>query len=255
MKNNQATTCSQPPSVLIQEMASLSAQPVQVEFNAFISELKQRFGNSLDAILLYGSCLHTTDLAEGVADFYVLVDDYRNAYSERYLRVFNRFIPPNVFYLETNYQGKIYRSKYAVLTTSHFEKGTQHWFHPYLWARFAQPSRILYARNDIIRTRVNTALAQSVIKFLRTTLLAQPENTLSVEAIWTNGLMLTYAAELRTEKRTRAQKLTQLSLDEYAHLTEAALAVLEAIIVKTDSQSSYHIHSSPLKYKIARFQW
>lgn len=255
MNNNQTTTRSQPPSTLIQQMASLSAQPVQIEFNAFVSELKQRFGNSLDAILLYGSCLHTTDLAEGVADFYVLVDDYNNAYSERYLRVFNRFIPPNVFYLETHYQGKIYRSKYAVLTSSHFEKGTQHWFHPYLWARFAQPSRILYARDDIIRQRINTALAQSVIKFLRATLLAQPEKTLSVEAIWTNGLMLTYAAELRTEKRTRPQKLTHLSLDEYEHLTEAALPALEEIIVKVDSQSSYHVHSSPIKFRIAKFQW
>lgn len=255
MMNKNGMKPSQLPPALIEEMAILSDQAVSSEFDAFVSVLKQRFGDSLDAILLYGSCLHTTDLAEGVADFYVLVDDYQNAYAEHYLRFFNRILPPNVFYLEVNYQEKTYRSKYAVLTTNHFEKGSSDWFHPYLWARFAQPSRILYARDEIIRQRINTALAQSVVKFLKTTLLAQSENTLSVEAIWTNGLTLTYAAELRTEKQTRAQKLTQLSLSEYTRLTAAALPALETILEKSESQQSYHIHSTRFKNNLTKFQW
>lgn len=255
MATKYTIASTQPPFALIQEMAILSAQTVPIEFDAFVSEIRQRFGDSLDAILLYGSCLHTTDLAEGVADFYVLVNDYHNAYSEHLLRFFNRFLPPNVFYLEVNYQNKIYRSKYAVLTTSHFEKGTNDWFHPYLWARFAQPSRILYVRDDMIRQRINVALAQSVVKFLKTTLLAQSKNILSVEAIWTNGLMLTYAAELRTEKRTRAQKLTQLSLDEYTRLTAAAFPALQDIMEKSESQNSYLIHLTRFRNNLARFQW
>lgn len=255
MTSQHAIEPSQPPLALIQEMAILSAQTVPIEFDTFVSVLKQRFGDSLDAILLYGSCLHASNLTEGVADFYVLVNSYHNAYPEHYLRFFNRFLPPNVFYLEVIHQEKIYRSKYAVLTTSHFEKGSNDWFHPYIWARFAQPSRILYARDEIIRQRINTALAQSVVKFLRTTLLAQSENTLSVEAIWTNGLMLTYAAELRTEKRTRAQKLTQLGLDEYTRLTAAALPALETILEKSESQYSYYICSTRFKNNLARFQW
>lgn len=255
MTTKHAIESSEPPFALIQEMAIISAQTVPTEFDSFVSVLKQRFGDSLDAILLYGSCLHTTDLAEGVADFYVLVNDYHNAYPENYLRFFNRILPPNVFYLEINHQDKIYRSKYAVLTTSHFEKGTSDWFHPYLWARFAQPSRILYARDKIIRQRINAALAQSVVKFLKTTLLAYSENTLNVEAIWTNGLMLTYAAELRTEKQTRAHKLTQLSLDEYTRLTAAALPALQDIMEKSESQDSYHIHPTQFTNNLTRFQW
>ncbi len=253
--NETSMKSPQLPPALIEEMAVLSAQAVSIEFDAFVSALKQRFGDSLDAILLYGSCLHTTDLAEGVADFYVLVDDYQNAYAEHYLRFFNRVLPPNVFYLEVNYQEKIYRSKYAVLTTSHFEKAASDWFHPYIWARFAQPSRILSARDKIIRQRINTALAQSVVKFLRTTLSAQPENTLPVEAIWTNGLMLTYAAELRTEKQTRAQKLTQLSLNDYTRLTAAALPALQDMMERSESQHCYHIHSTRFKNNLTKFQW
>ena len=51
-----------------------------------------------------------------------------------------------------------------------FEQGTQHWFHPYLWARFAQPSRLLYARDETIRPRVNQALAHAVVTFLKSSL-------------------------------------------------------------------------------------
>ena len=72
MTTKHAIESSEPPFALIQEMAIISAQTVPTEFDAFVSVLKQRFEDSLDAILLYGSCLHTTDLAEGVADFYVL---------------------------------------------------------------------------------------------------------------------------------------------------------------------------------------
>jgi hypothetical protein len=48
----------------------------------------------------------------------------------------------------------------------------------------------------------------------------------TAEEIWTKGLSLTYAAELRTERETRAHQLTQLNLEDYTRLTAQAMPML-----------------------------
>ena len=74
------------PDDLEAEMASLSSKTVSPDFLVFVEALKARFESSLDAVLLYGSCLRAHEIGEGVADFYVVVDSYDKAYPERYLR-------------------------------------------------------------------------------------------------------------------------------------------------------------------------
>ncbi|MEE8327192.1 MAG: hypothetical protein V3R32_00170, partial [Nitrosomonadaceae bacterium] len=157
---------------------------------------------------------------------------YSNAYQEHYLRYFNTWLPPNVFYLEVSAQNRIFRAKYAVISMAEFEKGNQYWFHSYLWARFAQPVRLLYARDEIIRQRIYNSLAHAVVAFLRPTIEALGSCVVTVEEIWVKGLTLTYAAELRPERESRARQLTKLNLDEYRHLTECALPSLVGILEK-----------------------
>ncbi|SDW54068.1 hypothetical protein [Nitrosomonas communis] len=254
MKKNKSLHTEQPPAPLVEIIASQNAQTVSPDFEYLTEALKQRFADSLDAIILYGSCLHTSNLSEGIADFHVLVNDYRNAYAKRYLAYLNAWLPPNVFYSEVNQQEKIFRAKYAVFSTADFEYGNRHWFHPYLWARFAQPARLLYARDDFIRQRVNVAMAQAVVKFLKSSLLALEAHALNTEEIWTQGLMLTYAAELRAERATRARHLAQLSLNHYERLTAAALPALNGLLtVQTDGP--YYCQATPSDNRRARLYW
>ena len=214
------------PDKLEAEMAALSSKPVSPDFLLFVDALKARFESSLDAVLLYGSCLRSHEVGEGVADFYVVVDGYDKAYPEHYLRHLNAWLPPNVFYLEVSRQEQKFRAKYAVVSMADFERGTRQWFHPYLWARFAQPSRLLYARDNVIRQRIHHALANAVMTFLNSTLPALDSGVVDAEAIWINGLAHTYAAELRPERETRARQLVQLNLHEYARLTACAAPAL-----------------------------
>lgn len=255
MKKNKLPPAEQIPAQLVEIIASQNAQTVSPDFDYLVETIKQHFGSSLDAVILYGSCLHTSNLAEGIADFYVLVDDYRDVYKEqRYLASLNAWLPPNVFYLEVTHREKIFRAKYAVVTTADFEYGNQFWFHPYLWARFAQPARLLYARDDAIRQRVNVAMAQAVVKFLKSSLLTLEAHALAVEEIWTQGLMLTYAAELRAERETRARHLTQLSLDSYTRLTVAALPALNGLLMLQPA-GQYTCHATPSDNRRAHFHW
>jgi hypothetical protein len=224
----------QVPDDLVAEMASLSSKSVSADFIILVEALKSRFGSSLDAVLLYGSCLRSHEIGDGVVDFYAIVNSYSKAYPERYLGYLNAWLAPNVFYLEVspceNKQEKKFRAKYAVVSMADFEQGTWRWFHPYLWARFAQPSRLLYVRDETIRKRIYNALAHAVMTFLKVSLPMLDSSVVNAEAIWINGLTQTYAAELRPERATRAQQLAQINLDDYTRLTVHAAPALTGML-------------------------
>lgn len=226
MANHALASEQQLPDSLVAEVALLCSQAVPTDFSILVAELELRFGSSLDAVILYGSCLRSQEAAEGVVDFYVVVDSYSNAYRENYLRYLNAWLAPNVFYLEASGQEKKFRAKYAVVSMADFERGTRYWFHSYLWARFAQPTRLLYVRDEVTRQRVYNALAHAVVTFLRCSIPALGSCVVDAEEIWSKGLALTYAAELRPERETRARLLTQLNLDDYTRLTAHAVPAL-----------------------------
>jgi hypothetical protein len=255
MADTQAKPDQQLPDDLISDMAELSSLPVSPDFFILVEALKLRFGSSLEGVLLYGSCLRSHEIAEGVVDFYVIVNSYSSAYPERYLGYLNSWLPPNVFYLEESREEKKFRAKYAVVSMEDFEQGTWKWFHPYLWARFAQPTRLLYAHDDVVRRRINRALAHAVVTFLRSSLPTLNTSTVNAEAIWTNGLSHTYAAELRPERAGRAQQLAQFNVDEYARLTTHALPALGGKLeMLTDGNYRYLIDAADRRHSL-RLWW
>lgn len=222
-----STQSASPPAQLLAEVTAQSSRVAAPEFTLLAGELQSRFGEALDAVVLYGSCLHTHNPAEGVVDLYAIVDDYRNAYGKRRLQLLNAWLPPNVFYMEIESDETVLRCKYAVLSRRDFVQGCRDWFHSYIWARFAQPVRVLYARDEATRNRVNRSLAEAVITFLDATLPMLGTRDIDAEEIWARGLALTYAAELRPERKGRERKLTHLNLGDYSRLTSAAVPALE----------------------------
>ena len=256
MTNNPITaSAAQLPVRLINEVAWESNKAVSPDLVPLVDALVMRFGASLDAVILYGSCLHSAiSLDEGIVDLYVIVDSYYKAYPERYLANLNSWLAPNVFYLEVAHQGRTLRAKYAVISTSDFARGAQFWFHPYIWARFAQPSRLLYCRDDSVRERIYAALAHSVVTFLKSGVPTLEANILDVEEIWTRCLMLTYAAELRAERETRARHLAQANLSAFTRLTEVAAPMLIGILEKQEN-GKYRCLTNPKTQRQALWRW
>lgn len=255
MNDIRLTPPAQLPEELISEVATECGQSVSPDFVPLIESLKTRFGESLDAVLLYGSCLHSAcSLDEGIVDLYAIVGDYGTAYPKRYLGLLNAWLPPNVFYIEVMHQGRILRAKYAVLSLSDFEHGATIWFHSYIWARFAQPSRLLFVRDSCSQQRIHEAIALSVITFLKSGVPALEDETLNVEDIWTRCLMLTYAAELRAEKETRARHLAQANLAAFVRLTEAAYPLLTSVLEKQEA-GYYRCLTDPIKRRKALGRW
>lgn len=218
------------PAPLLAQIAAQCARPFPPLFAPLGAVMQKRFGMALEAIILYGSCLRGVTAEDGVVDLYVLVSDYRAAYAEYPLRFLNRLLPPNVYYAEVEGKSGPIRVKYAVISMDDFAAGTSRWFHPYLWARFAQPVRLMYTAGEAARATVHEALARAVLTFLKNVLPVMESAEFSIESVWTTGLTRTYQAELRPERDAQAGTLVQRDRDDYSRLTQGALPALSHLV-------------------------
>ena len=224
-----------------QQLTDLLAERTPLTFSSGLLALRdallKQHNDAVDAMLFYGSCLRSGDALDGLVDIYLVVDSYRNAYRKPLPALFNRLLPPNVYYLEVKVNGNRVRTKYAVISLRDLERGTSmRWFHSYLWGRFSQPCGLLYSRNGETGQRVQRALAQAVLTFLTRTLPALPEQ-LNSEAIWQQGLALSYQAELRAEKPERANHLYDYWQDHYDVVTSLAMDELPFNVTREQRRS------------------
>lgn len=159
------------------------------------NHLIERFGQSVLAVLLYGSCRQTKDLSEGLVDLCVIVDSYRSAQPKLFDRLTNQLLPPNVYFLQT----ASLRCKYIVISKTQFEKKlSSRWDH-YFWARFSQPFTVLYTQTLLVKDDLVRAQQKAIMTFYRdlVSLEGLPSDALE---FWAWGLRKTYACELRPEK-------------------------------------------------------
>jgi hypothetical protein len=214
------------PNRLIPLICEQTARPAPTGLEALCAEIIARHDDAIAAILFYGSCFRKGDAFDGLVDLYVLVDDYRAAYRRPLHAVFNKLLPPNVYYLEVPYNGQTLRAKYTVISVADFQHGTSlDWFHSYIWGRFAQPAGILHVRDAQVAETVHAALAQSVVTFLSRALPLVPEQ-FDARDIWHQGLLYSYRSELRAERPDKLVRLFDAAPQHYEQMTEAALEFL-----------------------------
>ncbi|WP_449104070.1 hypothetical protein [Pseudomonas veronii] len=219
-----------PPSGLLATMAQTCALPVADELQALVRVLRTRFGDSLSGLLFYGSCLRSGEPSQGLVDLYVLVDDYASVRTTLLASLADQWLPPTVFLLKTaTPDGRILRAKCALISMKDFEEGTSHWYQSYLWARFCQPSRLVYYRNVAVRDRLHAAVANAVIRMISETLAAQDPIFSSV-AFWERAFSLTYGTELRPEKASRPAEIVSHNADYYAQVTCDAAGSIAGLV-------------------------
>jgi len=240
-------------------MSNLSATAVAPEspaLAALITELQSQYGEALNAVLLYGSCLRSGDLYDGLVDLYLVVDSYREIYSRRSLALANHLLPPNVFYIEVPEGEKTVRCKYAILSSLDFNQGVQHWFQSYIWGRFTQPTAIAWCRDEESRLRVEENFQLATITFLSNALPALP-TTGSVRELWRDGLQLSYHTELRAEKIGRTTELTDSAIDHYVALTKVVAELLPfGLQVEGEGvDATYQTTMADNERRRARFSW
>ena len=64
---------------------------------AFVKNLQDTYSTSLMAVVFYGSCMRARQYEDAVLDFYVIVDSYRNAYTNKMDCVVKQIIAAKCF--------------------------------------------------------------------------------------------------------------------------------------------------------------
>jgi hypothetical protein len=213
-----------PRAELTRLIAQELAEPVALAVLAMADAVRARHPKAALGILFYGSCLRRPEslLADSLLDFYLLVDDYKSAYGGALTALANRILPPNVFYLEAQYDGSTLRCKYAVISLAQFQAGmSRATDNVSLWARFSQQSRLVWARDPRIAQAVAGACVEAALTMLGNAVPLVPKDA-SAEAIWQRAFEETYRAELRSEGSARAVELVSADVERYRHV--AALA-------------------------------
>ena len=244
------------PEKLLELLTTQTTQEITPAISALVDAARNNHGDSVRAVLFYGSCLRSGDVDDGLADLYLLVDDYRAAFESRTQAFFNQLLPPNVFYLEVPFQGRTLRAKYAVLTLADFRNGTENWFHSYLWGRFAQKCGLIYSHSEQTTMEVMESLACAVTTFISRAL-PQMESPFSARDLWARGLSLSYRSELRTEQADGAARLFDSDPDYYQELTRAALEN-PRFRVTTNADAtpcSYQVITSEKNRKVSNIAW
>jgi hypothetical protein len=234
-------------------------RPVPPSIKALAQELLARYGDAVRAILFYGSCFRNGCDDEGIVDLYLLVDEYRHAYSRPFHAFLNQLLPPNVFYHKILYKEDIIRAKYTVFSFKDFQQGTsKRWFHSYLWGRLAQPMGIVYAADTQDAERICAAMANSVITFISRVLPSMPSR-FTCRELWCKGLELTYSTELRAERRNKLVALFDFAPQYYEQLTHIAMNMVPFSVVETSEKKALetaYMASIPARVRLAnRVAW
>ena len=203
-------------------VAAELAEPVEPQVAAMAAAIAARYPGAARAVLFYGSCLRERQLEGLMLDFYLIVSDYRATYGKSWLAAANRLIPPNVFPFE--HEGLA--AKYAVLSEADFARECSLDARSVsVWARFAQPSRLVWAADETARARVADSVAEGPLTlFALTRPTMAPDAAQDPLAVFHAGFALTYGAELRAERREKPGSIVEADPERYRRLGEAVIA-------------------------------
>jgi len=198
------------------------SQPVDPRVAEMAAAIASKHGEASRAVLFYGSCLRQKQLDGLMLDFYLIVSDYRAAYGKRWLAAANRLVPPNVFPIQ---HGGL-AAKYAVLSEADFHRlNGPETRNVSVWARFAQPSRLVWYKDEAAKRRAFDAVSRAA-----PTLLAAAGKITGEAPLdwWRRAFALTYSAELRAERAGRSGSVVDADIERYRRFSDPAIEAIPA---------------------------
>ena len=193
---------------LAQRIGASLDRSVRDEVAAFAKRLGEEAGAL--AVLFYGSNLRTGSL-EGVLDFYILLPGPQR---ER--------IWPRVSYREWDHAGERLRAKIATMSLRQFAiaaKGLSR--DTTIWARFVQPSALVWDANGEAREEVTQALCAAAVTAGRLAAAVGPARG-TANDYWRALFRATYKAEFRVEKPGREDSILEVNAEHFDGLLPIA---------------------------------
>lgn len=194
--------------------------PVDPRVAGMAEAIAAKYPSAARAVLFYGSCLRSAELDGLMLDFYLIVSCYEDAYGKSWLARANRLIPPNVFPFS---HGEL-AAKYAVLSEADLARECGAGARSVsVWARFAQPARLVWSSDLDSAAWVASSIAQAAPTLLSLVLPIDGASRDDVLNLWKEGFSRTYRAELRAERGDRSESIVDAEPERYRAFGEAAL--------------------------------
>ena len=194
---------------LEQRVAAMLARPVDPAVTAQAKALGEAAGAL--AVLFYGSNLRSGNL-EGVLDFYVLLPGSAE-----------KGLWPRVSYREWSDGGAPLRAKIATMTLTKFAEACRGaTMDTTIWARFVQPSALVWQRDEAAAREIRQAIADAACTASRLAVALGPA-TGRADDYWRALFRATYRAELRVEPAGREDAILSANAEHFAGLLPAAL--------------------------------
>jgi hypothetical protein len=194
---------------------------------ALAREIAARHGvDAVAAVLFYGACRRDGDPSD-LLDLYVLTTGHRAFHGRALPALLTAALPPTVLLCRSEgARTPPVRAKVAVLSQAQFERRMRPAsLDTTLWARFCQPATLVHARDEAARHRVERAVARAVETAALWAVRLGPEQATPAE-YWRGLFARTYAAELRTERGNRPERLLAAAPVWYDRALPLALARL-----------------------------
>ena len=207
----------------VREMLDVSQRPLSErhaedpQVRSLVAAARERFGDAIEAIALYGS--FTRGQKDTLLDLYILLRDYSPV--PGWQGMLGRMLAPNVYQLKT----ELSRAKVAVMTFDQLEKGVRSDVAPYFWARFAQPTTLVYQADDGVAERYAEVVTNAAERLVAAAAV-NGAGMLTSADFWVHTFSLTYDSELRSERASRYRSLYEANAP-YFDALHAAYAGLK----------------------------
>ena len=194
---------------LTDRIRSALSAPAAPAARAFAARLGEHAGAL--GVLFYGSNLRTGSL-DGVLDFYVLLPG-----------AVEKGIWPRVSYQEWRHEDRTLRAKVATMTLATFAAAARgDLLDTTIWARFVQPSALVWTRDEAAAAAVTAAVADAARTAARFAVALGPEAGVA-ENFWRVLFRATYRAEFRIERAGRENDILDANREHFAGLLPVAL--------------------------------
>jgi len=200
-------------ALLAERIGERLAAPVDPAVAAFARALAD--SARARAVLFYGSNMRTGSL-DGVLDFYLLLPGTSES-----------AIWPRVSYHERAHHGHLgeitLRAKVATMRLSTFARAASGALaDTTIWARFVQPSALIWAEDEAARVEVTAAIAAAAATAARLAAALGPVSG-TADDYWRALFQATYSAEFRVEKRGREEDILSVNAAHFEGLLPLAL--------------------------------
>jgi hypothetical protein len=212
----------------------------------FSSYFRENFGESLLAVILYGSCLNEkTRTPTSIHDFYLIVDSYWKFYPKKIHALLNLFLPPNSFNLKiTGEHHRPLLCKYNVISLERLKKETSLRAKDiYHFGRFGKRVGIIWVKNESIRQELINCFYQAFRTNVLYTIPTLPDE-FTLKDFLLSALSLSYQGETRTENDNKVQEFYESEKPFYEMIYGSILNhfIAQHSIIKNPIAGTYRFH-------------